>query len=447
MPRILGFCLIALTFFAGAARADDVTSFRLSNGMDVVVIEDHRAPVVVHMVWYKVGAADEPPGVSGIAHFTEHLMFKGTDTYPAGAFSQIVEANGGTDNAFTAWDYTAFFQRVAADRLPLMMKMEADRMEGLTLTANDVNRERDVILEERNTRTDNSPDALFGEQRRAAQFLNSPYGIPIIGWRAEMEALTRQEALDFYHTHYAPNNAILVVAGDVQPDAVRALAEKYYGPLKANESLRPRHRPQEPPQLAERRLTMADARVAQPYVVRSYLAPERDPGNQKTAAALTFLAELLGGDGATSLLGQKLQFDSQTALYTSASYNGTSVDDTMFTLVVVPAEGVGLQQAEDAMDKVLAGFIKDGPNPQKFASLKMQMRASQIYDKDSIHGLAQKYGEALAVGLSVGDVQAWPDILQAVTPQDVVDAAKMVFNRKHAVTGWLERDTAPEVTQ
>ncbi|KGB80428.1 zinc protease, partial [Rhodovulum sp. NI22] len=228
MPGLL---LFTLSLLAAPANADEVTSFTLDNGMDVVVIEDHRAPVVVHMVWYKVGAADEPPGRSGIAHFTEHLMFKGTDAYPGKAVSEIVEANGGSDNAFTSYDYTAYFQRVAADRLDLMMALEADRMVNLTLSEADVLTERDVILEERNQRTENSASALFGEQRSAAQYLNHPYGIPIIGWRAEMETLSRQDALDFYKANYAPDNAILVVAGDVTPDAVRALAQEHYGPL------------------------------------------------------------------------------------------------------------------------------------------------------------------------------------------------------------------------
>ncbi|MCE8469529.1 insulinase family protein, partial [Rhodovulum sulfidophilum] len=257
--------VLALIATAGIARAEKVTDFTLQNGMEVVVIEDHRAPVVVQMVWYKVGAADEPPGKSGIAHFLEHLMFKGTDAVGPGDFSKIVEENGGSDNAFTSWDYTAYFQRVAADRLDLMMQIEADRMTGLKLSEEDVATERNVILEERNQRTENDPGALFSEQRRAAQYLNHPYGIPIIGWRHEMEGLSRADALSYYRTYYAPNNAVLVVAGDVEPDAVRAMAEAHYGPLAPSETLPPRLRPQEPPQLAARHLTYDDPRVAQPY--------------------------------------------------------------------------------------------------------------------------------------------------------------------------------------
>jgi zinc protease len=268
-------------------------------------------------------------------------MFKGTETLGSGEFSEVVAANGGTDNAFTSYDYTAYFQRVAADRLELMMEMEADRMVNLSLDPEDVDTERQVILEERNQRTENEPGALFGEQRNAAQYMNHPYGIPIIGWRHEMEGLSLEDAKAFYRQHYAPNNAILIVAGDVEPEEVRALAETHYGPIPANPDLQPRARPSEPPQLAERRLSFADPRVAQPYVVRTYLAPERNAGDQREAAALLLLAEVLGGSGQTSVLAQKLQFDTQVAVYTSAFYGGVSLDNTTFGLIIVPAEGVG----------------------------------------------------------------------------------------------------------
>jgi len=420
--------------------ADDVTSFTLDNGLQVVVIEDHRAPVVVQMVWYRVGAADEAPGKSGIAHFLEHLMFKGTDEIGPGEFSSIVEAQGGSDNAFTSWDYTAYFQRVAADRLDLMMKLESDRMSDLRLSAPDVETERDVILEERNQRTDSDPGALFGEQLRAAQFMNHRYGIPIIGWRHEMEGLTQQDATDFYAQHYAPNNAILVVAGDVTPDQVRTLAETHYGPIPAVPDIAPRNRVTEPPQLAERRLTMSDPRVSEPYISRSYLAPERDPGNQKDAAALTILAELLGGNGTTSVLARALQFDQQKAVYAAAFYDGSSLDDATFNLVVVPTPDTPLEDAEAAMDAAIADFIAKGPDPDAFARIKTQIRAADIYARDDADGRARRYGEGLATGLTIEDVQQWPQILDAVTPEDVVQAAKTVLDRRRAVTGYLLRE-------
>ena len=218
---------LALTALPFAATANElVTTFTLDNGMDVIVVEDHRAPVVQHMVWYRAGSADEPPGKSGIAHFLEHLLFKATDTLEAGEFSSVVSANGGTDNAFTSYDYTAYFQRVAADRLGLMMKMEADRMKNIRLTDQDILAERQVIIEERNQRTENSPGGLFNEQMNAAQYRNHRYGIPIIGWKHEMSTLTMEDAYDFYRLHYSPNNAILVVSGDVTPDEVRVLADR-----------------------------------------------------------------------------------------------------------------------------------------------------------------------------------------------------------------------------
>ena len=431
------------------AADEDVTTFTLDNGMDVVVIADTRAPVAVHMVWYRVGSADEPAGKSGIAHYLEHLMFKGTDDLGPGEFSAVVEAQGGTDNAFTSFDYTGYFQRVAADRVDLMMQMEADRMTDLVLTEEIARPELGVVIEERSQRTDSNPGALFGEQRRAAMYLNHPYARPIIGWRSEIEGLTQQDALDFYADHYAPNNAILIVAGDVQPDAVRAMAEKHYGPIPANPQITERVRPAEPPHLAERRVTFEDPRIAQPYVVRSYLAPERDTGAQQEAAALLYLADLLGGDGATSLMGQALEFEQPNAVYTSAWYRGLSYDDTEFGLVVVPTPGRSLAQAEADMDAVIARFMAEGVDPEAFARIKTQIRASEIYALDSLQSRARRYGEALTSGLTVQDVQDWPDVLQAVTPEDVMAAAGRLFDKRRAVTGYASAPAAPteEVTQ
>lgn len=440
MLRNLGRGLVTLLCLALPAGADTVSTFRLDNGMDVVVIEDHRAPVVVHMVWYRIGGADESPGHSGIAHFLEHLMFKGTDDVGPGEFSEIVEAQGGNDNAFTSTDYTAYFQRVAADRLDLMMKLEADRMRDLTLLEADVLTERDVILEERSQRTDSDPGALLTEQMSAAQYMNHPYSIPVIGWRHEIEQLSRQDALDFYQANYAPNNAILVVAGDVNPAAVLELARTYYGPLAPSDRITPRDRPSEPPQLAERRIALADERVSEPYVVRTYLATERNTGDQKQAAALTLLAELLGGSGTTSVLARALQFDSQVAVWTAAFYDGTTVDPDTFGLAIGPVPGVSLADAETALDAVLEKFLAEGVNPQDFARIKTQIRADEIYARDDAQGLARTYGAALAVGLSVADVQSWPEVLQAVTEDEVMAAARLVFDRKNAVTGWLTRE-------
>jgi len=426
-----------LVLVALPAWARPVTTYKLDNGMEVVVIEDHRAPVVVHMVWYRIGAADEPRGHSGIAHFLEHLMFQGTKTVAPGDLSKIVAAQGGSDNAFTTQDYTAYFQRVASDRLELVMKLESDRMHNLNLTQNDVDTELQVILDERTQRTDSDPGSLFQEQLAAAQYLNHPYGTPVIGWRSEMEGLTRQDALDFYQANYAPNNAILIVAGDVDPATVKDLAVKYYGAIPPSDKITPRVRPVEPPQLAARRLAMSDPRVAQPYVVRSYLAPEANSGDQKAAAALTLLAELLGGNPSTSVMAREMMFKTHVATYVSAQYDGISLDPTTFGLVVVPAEGVTLDAAEKAMNACLAKFLTDGVDQAEFDRIKAQLRAKQIYDEDNTQGAAHRYGMALASGLTVDDVQAWPQVLADVTPADVMEAAKKVFDLRQSVTGWL----------
>jgi zinc protease len=444
-PIIAALLAWALPLAAAAQGAADeaVTTFTLDNGMEVVVVEDHRAPAVQHMIWYRAGSADEPKGASGVAHFLEHLLFKATDKMEAGEFSATVAANGGRDNAFTSYDYTAYFQRVAADRLELMMRMEADRMKNIRLTPENIRTERDVILEERNQRTENNPNALFGEQLNAAQFLNHRYGTPIIGWRHEMEELDLEDALSFYETYYSPNNAILVVSGDVEPEEVKRLAEQYYGVIPANPDLPERIRTEEPPQIAERRLIYRDPRVAQPYVSRSYLAPERDPGEQEKAAALTILAEILGG-GTTSFLAEKLQFDSQLATYTGAFYRGTSLDDTTFDLVVVPAAGVTLEQAEDAMDQALATFMEEGIDPEQLERIKYQLRASQIYARDDADAVGNRYGRALSIGLTVEDVQNWPKVLDAVTEEQIMQAAREVFDRRQSVTGWLMKEEAAQ---
>ncbi|MBL9062061.1 pitrilysin family protein [Tabrizicola sp.] len=434
--------LLTLALPAAALADEPVTTFTLDNGLNVVVIEDHRAPVVVQMIWYRVGAADEPAGHSGIAHFLEHLMFKGTDKVGPNQFSGIVEAQGGDDNAFTSWDYTAYFQRIAADRLDLVMEMEADRMRNLRLTEEDVTTERQVILEERAQRTDSDPGTLLMEQMRAAQYLNSPYGVPVIGWRHEMADLSREDALSYYKRFYAPNNATLVIAGDVTPDKVKVLAEEYYGPLEPSDGIVPRERAQEPPQLAERRLVLEDERVSEPYVFRTYLAPERDPGNQKEAAALTVLAELLGGNGQTSVLARALQFDRKVAVYTSAYYDGTSIDDATFGLMVMPAPDVSLADAEAELDKVLDDFLKNGPDPAALERIRTQVRAGEIYARDNVESLANRYGQELSVGLTMTDIEGWDEALAAVTAEDVMAVAHKVLDRKDAVTGWLTKPAA-----
>jgi len=437
MKTLTGLITFVLSILPSVLSAEIVTSFNLENGMQVVVIEDHRAPVVTHMVWYRVGSADEQAGKSGIAHFLEHLMFKGTETMAPGEFSEIVSANGGQENAFTSYDYTGYYQKVSADRLPLMMQIEADRMQNLILSEEEVLPERDVVIEERNSRTESSPSALLREQSSALQYFNHRYGIPVIGWKHEIAQLTQQDALDFYAKYYAPNNAILIVAGDTTPDEVRALAQKYYGKRTPSLNLPERKRTQEPPHLAPLRIEMKDARVSQPTLVRTYLAENRKSGAQKEAAALEMLAQLLGGSGITSYLGQELQLKQKVALNISAFYDGVSLDQDTFGLYVLPAPTATPEQVEAALDAALQTFLDSEIDQAHLTRLKTQAKAGQIYARDSLSGLARRYGTGLTSGLTIEDIQAWPDVLQSVTADDVKAAARKVLNPNNSVTSWL----------
>ena len=415
-----------------------VTTYKLDNGMDVVVIEDHRAPVVTHMVWYRVGSADEPYGKSGIAHYLEHLMFKGTDDIPPGQFSKIIAANGGVDNAFTSLDYTAYHQRIAADLLPLVMEMEADRMRDLQLTAELALPERDVILEERSQRTDNSPEGQFYEQLSAALYMNHGYGVPVIGWRREMEQLTLDDALEFYRRFYAPDNAILVVAGDVQPEEVKALAEQYYGPLEPS-GVVAYMRPQEPPHRAARRVTMTDPKVRQPFVMRTYLAPSYVTAEPGEAEALDLAADILGG-GFTARLTKRLVIEEKIALSAGSYYSGTARDTTSFTVYVVPKPGVSLADAEARMDAVIAELIETGPSAEELSRAKTSMISAAIYQLDSQSSMARTYGAAITIGLTAEDVAQWPARIDAVTAEQVVEALKSLRIEASA-TGWLMAET------
>ncbi len=426
--------LAALIVLALPATAQE--RFMLENGLEVVVIEDRRAPVAVHMVWYRVGAADEPGGASGIAHYLEHLMFKATERLAQGEFSATVEAQGGRDNAFTSWDYTAYHQRVAADRLELMMEMEAERMVNLRLDRSDWLPERDVILEERAQTLESNPDRQMQEAMRAALFKNHPYGRPIIGWRHEMERLDDRIANDFYRRHYAPNNAVLVVAGDVSVDEVRAMAERQYGPIPASAELPPRMRPVEPPHLAERRILFSDSRAARPYVSRLYLAPNRRPGDQAKAAAFQMLAAILGGSAQTSLLERRLTYDEGIAVTAWAGYSGMALDHGTFSLGIVPADGVALDTAEAGLDRVMGALISDGVDLEQFERVRRQVRAQEIFELDNAGSRARSIGAALTTGLTLDDYREWLAALQAVTPDDVIAAARSL-DRRASVTGWM----------
>jgi zinc protease len=428
--------LAALAFGRpAAAQVFNPETFTLANGLQVVVISNHRSPIVTQMVWYKTGAADETWGKSGIAHFLEHLMFRGTRGVPPGEFSKIVARNGGRDNAFTSYDYTAYFQNVSRDRLELVMKMEADRMAGLTLTDEVVNPERDVILEERRQVIENRPSALLREQMGAALFLNHPYHRPIIGWEHEMRALTRDDAVAWYDKYYNPSNAILIVAGDITVADLKPLAEKYYGPIPGH-PLPQRVRPQEPPPRVARRIELKDPRVAQPSITRNYLAPSYRAGEKEHAYALQVLAELLGG-ATTSRLNRSLVLEQEVATGAGAWYDPQAYDLGTFGVSASARSGVDIGKVEAAIDEQIKKLLTEGATEDEVERAKSRMKASAIYARDSLSTGARVIGAALTTGQTIEDVEAWPQRIGAVTAAQVNAAARAILQPERSVTGLL----------
>src|SRR6188472_3211787 len=420
------------------------TTFTLPNGLQVVVIPDRRTPVVTQMTWYKVGSADETPGKSGLAHFLEHLMFKGTAKHPAGEFSQTVLRVGGNENAFTSLDYTGYFQRVPREQLARMMEFEADRMTGLILKDENVLPERDVVLEEFNMRVANNPDARLTQQIMAALYLNHPYGRPVIGWRQEIEKLDREDALAFYKRFYAPNNAILVIAGDVEPRDIRPMVERTFGEIPAQPAISAqRSRPQEPVPAAPRTVTLSDARVEQTSVRRYYLVPSANTAAAGESPALDVLAQLMGS-GANSYLYRSLVIDKQLAISAGAGYQGTSLDPTQFQISASPKPGVEFLLVEQAIDAVIADLAQNPPRAEDLERVKTQLIAEAVYAQDNQATMARWYGGALTSGLSIEDIRSWPDRVRAVTAEQVRNAAQKWLDKKRSVTGYLIKDAAPK---
>lgn len=436
---LMAFMMLAATEQSGgpAHAATRATSFDLDNGMQVVVIPDHRAPVVTHMVWYRVGAADEAPGQSGVAHFLEHLMFKATETLPAGEFSKIVARMGGQDNAFTGQDVTAYFQRIARDRLPEVMKLEAERMTKLRLEEKEVLTERDVILEERRSRVENSPNAILGEQINAALYLSHPYGSPIIGWMHEVEKLSREQAIAFYKRFYAPNNAILVVAGDITADDARSLAQSTYGKIPTNPDLRVPDRPSEPEMRAARRVELKDPRAGQPMFQRHYQAPSYTTAKPGEAEALDLFMKVVAS-GATSRLYRELVTKQKIAASAGGGYSGHSRDYGKIVVYAIPAEGHTLVEVEDAIDKVLADVSANGITEAELERAKKVYLADYIYESDSQSALARRYGYGLVVGQSIEDIEQWPERIAKVTLDDVKVVSRRHFDIRKSVTGLLK---------
>ena len=451
MPNLMKHAIAAVAIAAVALgcvdRADatsgpNVAHFTLANGLEVVVIPDHRTPVVTHMVWYRVGAADETPGKSGLAHFLEHLMFKGTKKNPQGLFSQTVATIGGQENAFTSSDYTGYFQRTSREHLKMLMEFEADRMTGLVLTDDVVKPELQVVLEEQNMRVANNPAARLSEQMEAALYLNHPYQRPIIGWRREIEKLTREDALEFYRRFYTPNNAVLIVAGDVTAAEVKKLAEETYGKVEPVAEVAPRSRPQEPTPVAPRTVTLADPLVTQPSVQRYYLVPSYTTAKPGESEALEVLSHILGR-GSNSRLYQRLVVEQGIAVSASTGYSASAVDDTRLYVAATPKPGTSLGQLEDAIDAVIAEIVDKGVTAEELDRAKTRLIADAVYAQDSQGTLARWYGSALTTGGSVEQVQTWPDRVRAATAEQVRDAARRWFDKRRSVTGYLVKELQP----
>jgi len=403
--------------------------------LQVVVIENHRVPAAVQMLWYKVGAADEARGESGVAHVLEHLMFKGTDDVPGKEFSSFVRRYGGRENAFTSWDYTAYYQVVPVDQLGQVMAFEAGRMRGLALEPEEIASERSVVLEEWNERIAQNPSAKLGIELAAALYRNHNYGRPIIGWRHELKGLDRETVLNFYQRYYAPDNAILVVAGDVTPDDVKKLAEEHYGSIPPSNNP-PEAGTVEPPPRAERRVILQDERVADPSWRRSYLAPSRGTEGSEHVLALEVLAEILG-DSSVGRLAKNLVRGSEQATYASIYYDGDRRGPTSFSIYAAPRRDVSMENLEKAIEDEIRALLRDGVSEEEVTSTVKRLRAAAVYARDDLETAARVLGRTLAIGGTVKQVETWPERLESVTAEDVVEAAESVLRSDNGVTGEL----------
>jgi zinc protease len=438
--RCVRYCLagalgVGLAVVGGdAAHAEPrVSTFKLPNGMDVIVVPDHRVPVVTHMVWYRAGAGEDPWGTSGIAHFLEHLMFKSTSKLKSGEFSRTITRLGGRDNAQTTHDTTAYFQRVAKENLRTVMALEADRMVGLKLIEEEVRTERDVILEERRSSVDVIPLSILNEQMLAALYQNHPYGRPALGWAPEMAKLTRADAGTFYRRYYAPNNAVLVVAGDVTVEEVRPLALATYGRNKAVPALQARSRPQEPPSVAERRVQLQDARAGANVLLRYYHAPSYASAKAGDPERVELLAYIVGGDDTSRMYARLVT--GGIASTAGTDYTANTLDSGRLSFVIIPVDGVTLAKAESELDAILAEVRETGVTQEELERAKLVLEARRVFESDNQMTLARRYGEGVALGRSVADLDAQPARIQAVTVEDVQRVAREHLKKQSSVTG------------
>ena len=420
-------------------------SFKLRNGMEVFVIPNKSIPAVSHMVWYRVGAKDEPAGKSGIAHLLEHLMFKGTERFPKGEFSRIIAENGGQENAFTSQDFTAYYQNVPTAKLEQMMEMEADRMKNLTFNDKEFQTERAVVMEEYGMRMTNEPRSLMVQELDAALFRNHPYGKQVIGWKHEILALNRDDAYAFHQKYYDPANAVLIVAGEVDAKNIQILAEKYYGIVPSN-YVNDRKAVIEPPRVAATKITYQDARVEQKQFWQKFIAPsytDKDAAKLKQAFALEVFARMLGG-GTSSILYKSLVVEQKLASAAGAGYNGYSFGPSEFTVFAYPQDGVSDNVLEAAIDAEIAKVQNGEVSKKRIGAVKTAMIAEQIYEREGLQQMAYKIGQNYIIGLPPEFVKDWEVGVNSVTKDDIIEAAKMFLQSQKSVIGVLEK--TPEKT-
>ncbi|MCG6942322.1 MAG: insulinase family protein [Thiohalocapsa sp.] len=389
----------------------------LENGLKVLVKPDHRAPIVTSQVWYKVGSSYEPGGITGVSHLLEHMMFKGTEHLKPGEFSKIIAENGGDENAFTGDDYTAYFQTLAADRLEVSFRLEAERMRRLTLPADEFKKELEVVKEERRLRTDDDPQSLTYEQFAATAYQASPYRNPVIGWPSDLQSMQVQDLRAWYHKWYAPNNATLVVVGDVDPEQVFALAEKYFGPLKAEHITPPKPRT-EPKQLGERRLVV-EAPAKEPYLLIGYKVPALSSADEEWQPyALEMLASVLDG-GSSARFSRELVRGKRIAAAAGADYSAYTRLPGLFTLSGVPASGHSVDELEQALLEQIQRVQTELVAPGELERIRTQLIASKVFEKDSVFYQAMQLGQLETVGLGWQLVDDYVQRLSAVTPEQV----------------------------
>ena len=433
MKRILTGGLFALSAIIFPAIADEAvwapTTFSLNNGMEVVVVPDHRAPVVTHMVWYKVGAVDEVAGKSGLAHLFEHVMFKETDDIGPEEFTSIVQRNGGQLNAFTSWDYTAYYERVAKQHLGLMMSLEAERMTDLIINDDPQGpfiSERDVVKEERRQRIDNNPGVILQEMVLSELWKGHPYEITVIGKMDEVAALTPEDGMAFYKEYYSPENAILVVAGDVTPEEVRVLAEEHYGTIAPTGTAHGKRKWQSVMPLSEtQELVYSDPKVRQPGWSRYYSGTSESRDRQK-AYALDVGLEILGGS-MTSRLYQALVEQQSVAISVNTYAFTTLHDEGPAIISASPAPGVSMEELETAVMAEIETALTEGFTDAEVERARNKLAASAIYARDSQTSLANVFGSTLALGGSVDDVLNYPDDIRAITTEQAISAVREVF--------------------